>query len=102
MLTAAPAVGGQRIIDLLKSLVGLPLPAWQLLCAGAALSSALATIANQVLKSNNLEEHLVRAKACRARLEAIELSLTAGLLDVERATPEYLRCIEEAAQLDLN
>jgi hypothetical protein len=101
LLTAAPAVGGKALIELLKAALGLQSPVWQLMCAGAAVCSALATVANQLLKSNGREEQLLRARTCRARLEALELGLTVGSLDAAHATPEYARCLEDSAQLEL-
>lgn len=101
LLTAAPALGGKALIELLKGAFGLQTPVWQLLCAAAALCSALATVTNQVLKSNGRDEQLLRARTCRARLESLELGLVAGSLDAAHATPEYARCLEESAQLEL-
>jgi len=98
-LTAGPAVGGASFTQWLTATLGLTSPAWQLLCAGAAVCSITATVATQLLKSHNIEEHVARAQSCRARLEALELSLTAGLIDTQRAVAEYLRCVEDAAFL---
>jgi hypothetical protein len=100
ILTAAPAIGGQSLTASLTEALGLASPSWRLLCAGAALSSVVATTATQLLKSQNLEEHVTRALSCRARLEALEVGVTLGQLDVQRATAEYLKCVEEAAFLD--
>jgi hypothetical protein len=59
----------------------------------------LATVATQLLKSHNLEEHVTRAQGCRAKLEVIEVGLATGQIDVAQATTEYMRCVEEAAFL---
>ena len=98
-LTAAPAIGGQAFTAWLTKAFGLTSPAWQVLCGAAAVSSVLATVATQLLKSHNLEEHVTRAQGCRAKLEVIEVGLTTGQLDVGQATTEYIKCVEEAAFL---
>jgi hypothetical protein len=99
-LTAGPALGGQSLTAWLTGLMGLSSPSWRLLCAGACFSSVVATIATQVLKSNNIEEHVSRAQGCRAKLEVLEVGLSAGQLDPKQATSEYLKCVEEIAFLE--
>src|SRR5262245_60948010 len=59
-LTAVPAVGGQPLTAWLTQTLGLSSPAWRLLCAAASVSSVVATVSTQLLKSNNLEEHVTR------------------------------------------
>ena len=100
VLTAAPAIGGQSFTASLTEALGLASPSWRLLCGAAAISSVVATIATQLLKSHNLEEHVTRALGCRAKLEALEVGVTLGQIDVQRATAEYLKCVEEAAFLE--
>jgi hypothetical protein len=75
-------------------------PAWQLLCGIASASSITPTVATQLLTSHNMEERVTRALACRAKLEALEVGLTTGQLQVPQATIEFMRCVEEAAFLD--
>jgi hypothetical protein len=99
-LTAAPALGGQPFTQWLTTTLGLTSPSWRILCAAAAVSSVTATVATQLLKSNNIEEHVTRAQSCRAKLEVLEIGLTVGQLDVRQATTEYLKCVEEAAFLE--
>lgn len=99
-LTAAPAAGGQAFTAWLTAALGLTSPSWRLLCGGAAVCSVLATLATQLLKSQNIEERVTRASGCRAKLEVLEVGLTTGQLDPSHATTEYLRCVEEAAFLD--
>ena len=98
--TAGPAVGGQGFTRWLTMTFGLESPSWQLLCGAAAVSSVAATVATQVLKSQNVEEHLARAQNCRAKLEMIEVGLSTGYLDVGQATTEFLRCVEDASFID--
>jgi len=98
--TAAPAIGGQPFTAWLTGLFGLTSPSWRLLCGVAAVCSVMSTVATQLLKSQNIEERVARAASCRAKLEVLEIGLTTGQLDVAQATPEYLRCVEEAAFLD--
>jgi hypothetical protein len=69
------------------------------MCAAASICSITATVATQLLKSNNIEENVGRAQRCRARLEALEVGLTLGQLDPGYAATEYLKCVEEAALL---
>ena len=99
-LTAAPAVGGQSFAAWLTGALGLASPSWRLLCAAASVCSVTATIATQLLKSNNIEEHVTRAQGCRAKLEVLEVGLTMGQIDTRQATSEYLKCVEDAAFLD--
>jgi MFS family permease len=100
VLTTGPAVGGQAFATWLKGAFALTSPAWQLLCAAAAVCSVAATVATQLLKSNNLEERVYRGQSCRAKLEALEVGLSTGQLDIPHATTEYMKCLEEAAFLD--
>ena len=99
-LTAGPAVGGQSFTAWLTSTLGLTSPSWRLLCAAASVCSITATVATQLLKSHNVEEHVTRAQGCRAKLEVIEVSLAAGQIDARQATAEYLKCVEEAAFIE--
>lgn len=99
-LTAAPAVGGQSFTAWLTKTFGLASPSWQLLCLAASVSSILATVSTQLLKSNNLEENVGRAQRCRAKLEVLEVGLASGQLNMAQATTEYMRCVEESAFLD--
>lgn len=98
--TAGPAVGGQGFTRWLTMTFGLESPSWQLLCGAAAVSSVAATVATQLLKSQNVEENLARAQACRAKLETIEVGLSTGYLDVAPATAEFLRCVEDASFIE--
>ena len=98
-LTTGPAVGGQAFAAWLKASLGLTSPSWQVLCAGATLCSLVAAVSTQLLKSTNLEERVFRGQSCRAKLEALEVGLATGQLDLARATTEYMKCLEEAAFL---
>ena len=82
-LTTGPALGGQTFTAWLTKSFGLASPAWQL------------------LKSQNVEEHVARAQSCRAKLDVLEIGLKTGQIDVPRATSEYMRCLEESAPLNL-
>jgi hypothetical protein len=99
-LTAAPALGGQSFTAWLTGALGLTSPSWRLLCGAAAICSVMATVATQLLKSHNIEEHVTRAQGCRAKLEVLEIGLATGQLDVRQATAEYLKCVEETAFLE--
>jgi len=99
-LTAAPAIGGQSFTVWLTKTFGLASPSWQLLCLAASVSSIMATVSTQLLKSHNLEENVGRAQRCRAKLEVLEVGLASGQLDPAQATTEYMRCVEESAFLD--
>jgi MFS family permease len=99
-LTAAPAIGGPSLTSALTVALGLDSPSWRVLCAAASVCSIMATVATQLLKSQNVEEHVTRAQGCRAKLEVLEVGLTMGQLDTRQATSEYLKCVEDAAFLD--
>jgi len=100
ILTTGPAVGGQSLTTWLTKTFSLVSPAWQILCGAAALCSVTATIATQLLKSHNLEERLIRAQGCRAKLDALDVGLTTGQVELRQATEGYMRCLEEAAFLE--
>lgn len=99
-LTAAPAVGGQEFTAWLSGVLGLDSPSWRVLCAAASICSVMATVATQLLKSHNIEENVSRAQGCRAKLEVLEVGLAMGHLDVQQATVEYMKCVEDAAFLE--
>jgi hypothetical protein len=98
-LTAGPAVGGQSFTAWLTAALGLSAPSWRLLCGGAAVCSVMATVATQLLKSDNVEQNVTRAQGARAKLEVLELGLKIGHLDERQALAEYLKCVEETAFL---
>jgi MFS family permease len=99
-LTAGPAVGGPSFTAWLTGALGLTSPSWRVLCGAASVCSVMATVATQLLKSNNIEEHVTRAQGCRAKLEVLEAGLTLGQIDARQATTEYLKCVEDAAFLE--
>jgi MFS family permease len=100
-LTTGPALGGASFTGWLTKSFGLTSPAWQVLCGAAALCSVSATIATQLLKSQNVEENVARAHSCRAKLDVLDIGLRTGQIDGPRATSEYMRCLEETAPLNL-
>ena len=99
-LTAAPAIGGQSFTAWLTVTLGLSSPSWRILCAAASVCSVMATVATQLLKSHNVEEHVARAQGCRAKLEVLEIGLIVGQIDIRQATTEYLKCVEDSAFLE--
>ena len=100
-LTAGPAVGGASFTAWLTQTLSLRSPSWRLLCAAASISSVLATVATQLLKTNNIEEHVAQAQSCRAKLEVLDVAITLGQLDTAQATAEFLRYPEAASFLEL-
>ena len=98
--TAGPAAGGTSFTAWLTSTFGLTSPSWQLLCGAAAACSVAATVSTQLLKSQNIEEHVARAQSCRAKLEVLEVGLTTAHIDTTQATSEFIRCVEEVSFLD--
>ena len=99
VLTASPALGGVSFSDWLNETFGLTSPAWQVLCAGAALCSLAAAISTQLLKSHAIDEHVARAEAVRAKLEALDMGRITGRLTPEQVATEYSACIEQASFL---
>jgi len=99
-LTVGPAVGGQPFTAWLTMAMGLTSPSWRLLCGAASAASIMATVATQLLKSNNIEQNIGRAQSARAKLEVLETSVTLGLLDTRQAVAEFLKCVEDAAFLE--
>jgi MFS family permease len=99
-LTAAPAAGGQTFTTWMTTAMGLTSPSWRLLCGIATVCSIMATVATQLLKSNNLEERVIRAQSCRAKLEVLEIGIVAGQLDPARATAQYIECVGDVAFIE--
>jgi hypothetical protein len=99
-LTAGPAVGGAPFTAWLTGALQLDGPSWRLLCGLASACSITATVATQLLKSHNVEDHVSRAQSCRAKLEVLDISLSLGEIDVRQASAEYLRCAEQIAFLE--
>lgn len=99
-LTAGPAVGGQSFTAWLTMAMGLTAPSWRLLCGAASAASIMATVATQLLKSNNIEQNIGRAQSARAKLEVLETSVTLGQIDARQAVAEFLKCVEDAAFLE--
>lgn len=96
-LTAAPAFGGQSFATWLKSVFGLSSPAWQLLCAGAAVCALATTIATQMLKSHNVDEHVAAAQTVRAQLQTLEIRAGLDQIEPAEAVAELVKCVENAA-----
>ena len=98
--TAGPAAGGATFTSWLTMTLGLASPAWQILCGAAAACSVAATVSTQLLKTQNVEEHVARAQSCRAKLEVLEIGLTTGHIETMQATTEFIRCVEEVSFLE--
>ena len=93
LFAGAPAVGGQALSDQLAATFGLSSPAWQLLCTFAALCSLAAAVSTQLLKSQDLEEHVSKAESVRARLEILDVGRVTGTLTPEQVAAEYTACV---------
>jgi hypothetical protein len=96
-LTASPALGGLAFSDWLDETFGLSSPAWQILCAAAAISALAAAVATQILKSNNVDERVARAENVKARLEILNVGRMTGQLTPQQVATEYAACVKEAA-----
>ena len=99
VLTASPALGGVSFSDWLDETFGFSSPAWQVLCATAAICSLAAAISTQLLKSHNVDENVARAENVRARLEALDLGRITGRLTPDQVATEYSACIAQASFL---
>jgi hypothetical protein len=96
-LTATPALGGVAFSDWLDETFGLTSPAWQVLCAGAAIFSLAAAISTQMLKSHNIDERVVRAESVKARLEILDVGRITGRLTPDQVATEYAACVQAAS-----
>ena len=96
-LTASPALGGTNFADWLDESFGFTSPAWQILCAGAAICSLVAAISTQILKSNNVDERVARAENVKARLEVLDAGRITGQLTAKQVATEYAACVREAS-----
>lgn len=100
LLTAPPAVGGKPFTDWLQQLFHSSEPAWRFLCLFACLASLVSVIAIQIQKSNNYEEHIVRAQGLRAALEVLEISITCESLTTHEAMGQFLKCLEDSSFME--
>ncbi len=100
VLTSGPAFGGKSFADWLSGVFDSKSPSWQFLCLFATLCSAAALIATQFQRSNNDDENLAKARAVRAALETLDVSVTAGSMTGRDATKEFLRCLEDSSFID--
>jgi hypothetical protein len=96
-LTAAPALGGKPFAKWLTGVLGLSSPAWQLLCAGAAVCSLATTIATQLLRSHNVDERVLAAQTVRAQLQTLEIRAGLDQIGQAEAVAELIKCVENAA-----
>lgn len=99
-LTAAPAFGGSTFTGWLSTTFHLSAPAWQILCALAAVCSVAATVATQLHKSNNYDGKILEAQAVRANLEIIDVSLSSGVITPEEGTSQFLQTLQKTAFID--
>ena len=101
LLTAPPAVGGKTFTNWLQELFPSLAPSsWRFLCFFACLASLVSVVAIQIQKSNNYEEHIVRAQGLRAALEVLEVSVTCGSLTTHEATSQFLKCLEDSSFME--
>jgi hypothetical protein len=97
LLTGPAALGGQA---LLTETLGLPVSAWRILCAVAAVCSLTAAVVTQLQTSKNYEEHIPRAQEVKATLEMLEVAITVNHLSQHEATSQYLKIIENTSFID--
>ncbi len=100
LLTAPAAIGGKPLTNWLQQLFDSSTPSWQFLCLFASLSSLASVVAIQIQKSNNYEEHILRAQGLRATLEVLEVSITSGSLTIRKATGQFLKCLEDCSFME--
>jgi hypothetical protein len=100
VFTAPPAVGGKAFASRMTAVFGAKTPSWQYLCIFATLFSLATLIATQLQKSSNYDENIAKARAVRATLETLEVSVTAGSMTTRDGTQEYLRCVENSTFID--
>jgi len=101
LLTAPPAVGGKPFTEWLQGVFPSLAPSsWRFLCLLACLASLASVVAIQIQKSNNYEEHIVRAQGLRAALEVLEFSITCGSLTIHKATSQFLKCLEDSSFME--
>jgi hypothetical protein len=91
VLTAGPALGGERFTSGAQRLMLLPNDAvvWQVLCFGAMVASLVAVISTNLYRSGDLAMRLSRAEAAGAQLEGLETLVEFGRLPVDEAVKLY-------------
>lgn len=94
VLTAAPAIGGSALIDVLGNSDPTS-TTWRLLFAAAALFSLGSTIAAELYKSREIASRLGKAQACDAKLEGLETLLLLKETELEKSANQYAQAIAE-------
>jgi hypothetical protein len=100
LLTAPLAMGGKPLSVWLTETFDLSSDAWRILCALAAVCALTATVATQLHRSKNYEDHIARAQQIRANLEMLEVAITLNHLDQHDATGEYLKIIQNTSFIE--
>lgn len=94
VLTAAPAIGGSALIDVLGNSDPTS-STWRLLFAAAAVFSLGSTIAAELYKSREIASRLGKAQACDAKLEGLETLLALEQIELQNSANQYAQAIAE-------
>jgi hypothetical protein len=94
VLTAAPAIGGSALIDVIGS-SDPSSQTWRMLFAAAALFSLVSTIAAEMYKSREIASRLGKAQACDAKLEGLETLLALDQIEFKNSATQYTQYISE-------
>lgn len=97
VLTAGPALGGVTFAEGVQHLLDLSTdsPVWRLLCLAAMLISIVATIATNMMKSQDVATRLSKAQAGNVALEGLETLVEFGQVPVTEAVKLYQQYISD-------
>lgn len=94
VLTAAPAIGGQPLMDELVTADPSSVTR-RLLFVTIALLSLFSTIAANLYKSHEIASRLGRAQVCDAKLDGLEALIELRQVSLEEAATRYVQYIAE-------
>ena len=95
VLTAGPALGGQKFTDAVQTGLSLGTDSivWRVLCLGALVVSVVAAISTNLSKSGDVSGQLNAAEACNAELEGLETLVRFGQVPVDDAVTRYQQSV---------
>ena len=94
LLTAAPAIGGKPLMDLVGA-SGPDSIQWRILFSLAALLSLASAIAANLYKSHDMASNLSKARACDAKLEGLETLLELNQISLDDAATRYTQYLPD-------
>ncbi len=97
ILTAGPALGGERFTEGAQQLLSLPAESavWRVLCLLAMICSITAAVSTNMSRSHSGAEQVSKAEAGNAKLEGLEVLVMLGQLPIAEAVKQYQQYVAE-------